>query len=112
MFERHELTSTDLDRIRHLLPAPEPPIGPPGIVDGVPAPADVIRVCEPLLDGNERRYVAEAIETNWISSGGRFVRRFEEAFARAAGCSHGVACSSGTAALHLALAAVGIRAGD
>jgi perosamine synthetase len=110
--EPHELTPDELDRIRHLLPAPEPPLGSPGVIDGLPAPVGVLRVCEPLLDGNERRYVDAAIDANWISSGGQFVHRFEEAFASAAGCSHGVACSSGTAALHLALAAVGIGAGD
>ena len=49
---------------------------------------------------------------NWISSAGPFVGRFEREFAAAVGCRHGVACSSGTAALHLALAAAGIGQGD
>jgi perosamine synthetase len=72
----------------------------------------LLRVTEPLLDGNELRYVNECVNGNWISSGGSFVPRFEEAFAAATGCRFAVACSSGTAALHLALAASGVSAGD
>jgi perosamine synthetase len=72
----------------------------------------LLRVCDTLLDGNELRYVTECIESNWISSAGRFVGAFEERFAAAAGCAHGVACASGTAALHLALAALGIGPDD
>src|SRR3954454_22526911 len=72
----------------------------------------VIPVAETLLDGNELRYVTECIQSNWVSSEGPFVRRFEEAFARAAGCRFGVACSSGTGALHVLLASLGLRPGD
>src|SRR6202049_3274386 len=72
----------------------------------------LLRVCDTLLDGNGLRYLTECIESNWISSAGRFVGAFEERFAAAAGCAHGVACASGTAALHLALAALGIGPDD
>jgi perosamine synthetase len=71
-----------------------------------------IPVAEPVLDGNERRYVLEALDENRISSSGRFVAAFEEAFAKICGARHGVACANGTAALHLALAALGIGPGD
>jgi perosamine synthetase len=71
-----------------------------------------IPVCEPLLEGNESRYVAEAIASNWISSAGPYIKEFEQAFSRACAAGYGVACSSGTAALHLALAANGIGPGD
>ena len=54
----------------------------------------------------------ECLSDNWISSAGSFVPRLESAFARAVGCRSAVACSSGTAALHLALAAAGVGAGD
>jgi perosamine synthetase len=57
-------------------------------------------------------YVEQCLQTNWISSAGGFVRRFEAEFAHAVGCAFGVACSSGTTALHLALAAAGIGPGD
>ncbi len=74
--------------------------------------ARVIPVAETLLDGNELRYVTECIESNWVSSEGPFVRRFEEAFASAAGCRYGVACSSGTGALHVLLETLGLGPGD
>jgi len=66
----------------------------------------------PVLDGNEQRYVTEAIGSGWISSQGRFVTDFEEGFARYCGAGHGVAVTSGTTALHLAFAALGLASGD
>jgi perosamine synthetase len=108
----HELTAAELESIRHLVPAPEPELGMPIAENGHAAPREPLRVCETLLDGNERRYVDECFTTNRISSAGAFVTRFEEAFAAAVGCRHGVACSSGTAALHLALGAAGVGEGD
>jgi perosamine synthetase len=72
----------------------------------------VIPVCEPVLLGNERRYVDECLDTNWISSKGRFIREFETRFAAACGVRHGVACTSGTAALHLIFHALGLGPGD
>ncbi|MFR9727673.1 DegT/DnrJ/EryC1/StrS family aminotransferase [Saccharopolyspora sp. MS10] len=69
-------------------------------------------VSMPWLRGRELQYTSEAISENWISSQGPFVRRFEEAFAQYHGSAHGVACSSGTTALTLALRALGIGPGD
>ncbi len=71
-----------------------------------------MRVCEPLLDGNEEAYVADCVRSNWISSQGSYLTRFEERFAEYVGVGHGVACSSGTTALHLILAAMGVGPGD
>jgi perosamine synthetase len=71
-----------------------------------------IPMAVPVLDGNEQRYVTEAIESGWISSQGRFVTDFEEGFARYCGASHGVAVTSGTTALHLAFASLGLASGD
>ena len=62
-------------------------------------------IVEPILAGNEMNYVIECVKTNWISSQGSFVRRFEKEFADYLGVSHALAVSNGTAALHLALAA-------
>jgi len=112
MIAPQELTAAELDAIRHLVPGPEPVLGVPVADNGHAVPAAPLRVCETLLDGNERRYVDECFETNRISSAGTFVTRFEEAFAAAVGCRFGIACSSGTAALHLALGAAGIGEGD
>ena len=72
----------------------------------------MIPVCEPLLDGNEERYVLDCLRSNWISSSGRYITEFEERFSSFCGARHGVACSSGTASLHLALRALGIGPGD
>jgi perosamine synthetase len=72
----------------------------------------LIPVSEPLLSGNEKRYLAECIDSGWISSEGPFVARFEHAFASCLGCAHGVAVSSGTAALETALYALGVGRGD
>lgn len=71
-----------------------------------------IPIAEPTLGGNELRYVTECVETNWISSQGSFVRRFETEFAARLGVPHALAVSNGTVALHLALAAFGIGPGD
>ena len=104
------LTEAELRSISHLIPGPEPMLYPAQICGGE---ARILPVCETRLDGNERRYLLECLESNWISSQGGFVRRFEQQFATAAaGCAYGIACSSGTAALHLALAALGVGPGD
>lgn len=72
----------------------------------------LLPVCSPALDGNEERYLLDALRGGWISSSGDYVRRFEEGFAAWCGRRFGVAATSGTAALHLALRAVGIGPGD
>ena len=73
---------------------------------------DFIPVNTPLLNGNERAYLNECIDTGWISSEGPFVKRFEEAFAGRVGRRFGASVSSGTAALDVAVAALGIGKGD
>ena len=73
---------------------------------------DFLPVCEPMLCGNELKYVTEAISTGWISSAGSYVAAFEKAFAEYCGVKHGIAVCNGTVALHLALRALGIRPGD
>lgn len=72
----------------------------------------MIPVCEPLLDGKEAEYVMDCLRTSWISSAGKYISLFEERFANYCGVPHGVACSSGTTAIHLALVALGIGPGD
>jgi perosamine synthetase len=72
----------------------------------------VIPVCQPSLKGNEKKYVDECLNGNWISSAGRFIRAFEGAFASACHTKYGIACTSGTSALHLALATMDLGPGD
>ncbi|OKI02219.1 aminotransferase [Streptomyces sp. CB02923] len=69
-------------------------------------------VSRPALDGRELEYLTGAVSDGWISSQGPMVQRFESAFADYNGVAHGVSCSSGTAALTLALRALGIGPGD
>lgn len=72
----------------------------------------MIPVSEPVLLGNEKKYVMDCLDTMWISSLGKYIPMFEEAFARYVGIKHGVACSNGTTGLHMALEVLGIGAGD
>lgn len=71
-----------------------------------------IPVNEPLLDGNEKKYLNECIDTGWISSEGPFVKRFEEQFAQRTSRKHAIAVTNGTAALDAAVAALGLGPGD
>jgi perosamine synthetase len=71
-----------------------------------------ISVLEPSMQGNELNYVSECIRTNWISSQGRFVNKFEKVFEEFHAGTHALAVSNGTVALHLALIALGIGPDD
>ena len=66
----------------------------------------------PLLGGNEWRYLKECLDTNWVSSVGPFVERFEKELAAWVGARHAVATVNGTAALHVGLLLAGVEAGD
>jgi perosamine synthetase len=74
--------------------------------------SDFIPVNEPLLDGNEKTYLIECIDTGWISSEGPFVKAFEEKFAAQVGRRYGVAVTNGSVALDAAVVALGIGPGD
>jgi perosamine synthetase len=66
----------------------------------------------PFLGGNEWKYVKECLDTNWVSSAGAFVERFEREMAAYVGVPHAIATVNGSAALHVALLAVGVGADD
>jgi perosamine synthetase len=72
----------------------------------------MIAVNEPLLNGNERKYLNQCIDTGWISSEGPFVKEFERRFAQRVGRKHGIAVCNGSAALDAAVVALGIGPGD
>ena len=72
----------------------------------------MIPVNEPKLARRTLAYVADCVESGWISSAGSYIGRFEDAFAAYLGVKHAVTTTSGTTALHLALAALGIGPGD
>jgi perosamine synthetase len=71
-----------------------------------------IPVYRPDLSGNEKHYVMQCLDSSWISSKGEFIGRFEQSFARRLGVAHATAVCNGTVALHLAMLALGIGAGD
>jgi perosamine synthetase len=71
-----------------------------------------LSVSSPDLTGRERELLLAAFDSGWISGAGPFVQRFEEAFAEKISVRHAVSCANGTAALHLALLALGVRPGD
>lgn len=73
---------------------------------------EFIPVNEPLLNGNEKRYLCECIDTGWISSEGPFVKEFEQKMSATVDRKYGVAVSNGTAALEVAVQALGIGEGD
>ncbi|AVT82955.1 DegT/DnrJ/EryC1/StrS family aminotransferase [Rhodopseudomonas palustris] len=89
--------------------SPQPPFSASG---AKPATMPRIPVAAPVLDGRETEYVMECMQTSWISSNGRFIGAFEEAFARFIGVKHAIATNNGTTALHLALVGLGLKPGD
>ncbi|HTF21182.1 MAG TPA: DegT/DnrJ/EryC1/StrS family aminotransferase [Chryseolinea sp.] len=72
----------------------------------------MIPVNEPLLDGNEKKYLNQCIDTGWISSEGPFIKEFEEKMAALVSRQHGIAVCNGSVAIDAAVIALGIGAGD
>lgn len=69
-------------------------------------------VYQPSIQGNEKKYVLDCLDSTWISSKGKYINEFEDQFAQKIGSKHAAAVSNGTVALHVALVALGIGAGD
>ena len=72
----------------------------------------MIPLAIPNLCGNERKYLLECVDANYVSSVGPFVDRFEKMIAEAAGARFGIATASGTAGLHLALTTLAVGRDD
>jgi len=66
----------------------------------------------PHLDGNEWKYVKECLDTNWVSSAGKYVDLFEQKIAEYTGAKYAIACVNGTAALQVSLRLAGVQPGD
>jgi len=71
-----------------------------------------IPVAAPTLNGNEKNYVQDCLDSSWISSCGKYIDLFEEKFAQFCKTEHAITCCNGTVALHLALKALGVGPGD
>jgi perosamine synthetase len=72
----------------------------------------MIPLSVPSLNGNEWKYIKECLDTNWVSSAGKYVDLFEQKIAEYTGAKYAVACVNGTAALQLSLQLAGVRSGD
>jgi perosamine synthetase len=72
----------------------------------------MIPIYQPSLSGNEKKYVNDCLDSNWISSKGKYVSQFEEKFAQYINVKYSTGVCNGTVALHLALVALGISVGD
>lgn len=115
MIDETRLPDNVMAELLRIVPGPEPALEVrlpriPVVEEAITR--RIIPVSDPRLDGNELRYLTQCIQSNWISSAGRFVREFEDSFAYLMGCQYGVACSNGTTSLHLALVTFGLEPGD
>ena len=66
----------------------------------------------PNFEGNEKKYVDEAIDQGWVSTGGAFITKLEQDLSKFLHVGNVAACQSGTAALHLSLVEAGVQPGD
>ncbi|MGR3301647.1 MAG: LegC family aminotransferase [Candidatus Scalindua sp.] len=73
---------------------------------------NVIPLSEPVISGNEWKYIKECLDTGWVSSVGSYVNRFEKMVAEYVGCKYGIAVVNGTSALHLSLLVCDVKSGD
>jgi perosamine synthetase len=84
-----------------------------GDIVGSPSRTDeIVPLIEPEIRGNEWKYVKECLDTNWVSSVGSYVDRFEKNIAEQAGAQFAIATVNGTAALHIALILADVQADD
>ncbi|MCB0179455.1 MAG: DegT/DnrJ/EryC1/StrS family aminotransferase, partial [Anaerolineae bacterium] len=104
MLKPSNITPDDLgEDVKNIIPGkdPELSISLPRIpVLETDITSKIIPVCEPTLGGNEKKYVNDCLDSNWISSAGKYIPVFEEKFAAECGCKYGVACCNGTVAMH------------
>ena len=71
-----------------------------------------IPLSTPKISGNEWQYVKECLDTEWVSSAGKYVDLFEKKIAEYAGAKNAVACVNGTSAIQVSLRLAGVLPGD
>lgn len=74
--------------------------------------SDMIPLSIPEISGNEWKYVKECLDTNWVSSAGKYVEMFEKKICEFTGSKYAIACVNGTAALHISLLLSNVKVGD
>ena len=82
------------------------------LAPGAPPIDGFIPLAVPEIRGNEWRYVKDCLDTNWVSSVGSYVERFEKMLAQQVGAKHALATVNGTSALHVALLVAGVQPED
>lgn len=103
MIETRDYDVSELGDKKKVIPGAEPKLNREGTV---------IQVCTPDITEKEIEYVTDAIKSGWISSRGVYLDKFEKLFAEKVGAKYAIAVNSGTSALHIALAALGVGPGD
>lgn len=83
-----------------------------GVISKVQPFEKKIWLSSPTMHGDELKYIQEAYETNWVSTIGRNIDEIERLICKKVRCKYSVALSSGTAALHMAIKAAGVKPGD
>lgn len=106
MLEPVDLSLEEMGDLADVIPGPEP------VMHKIRLHEPYIPVCEPTLGGRELEYLSQCLQTNWISSAGKYIQDFQTLFAEKCGVRYGVACSNGTVALHLVLASLGLGPDD
>lgn len=79
---------------------------------GIKALDNKLWLSSPTMYGEERMYVKEAFDTNWVSTVGENINQFEKNICKLVGCKYSVALASGTSALHLAVKLAGVKPDD
>lgn len=74
--------------------------------------ANFIPLSIPNFEGNEKKYVNEALNAGWVSTGGAYITKLEQAMANYLQVENVAACQSGTSALHLSMVEAGVKPGD
>ena len=74
--------------------------------------SDYIPLSVPSLKGKELQYTKDCIDTEWVSSAGKYVDAFEQKISEYTGAKHAVACVNGTSALQVSLRLMGVAPGD
>jgi len=74
--------------------------------------AGFIPLSVPFIRGNESKYVNECLDTEWVSTAGKYVELFEESLCSFTGTEYAIACVNGTSALHVSLRIVGVKTND
>ena len=74
--------------------------------------SSIIPLSAPCINGNEWRYIKECLDTEWVSTAGKYVNLFEQMIAKYTGSNYAVACVNGTSALQISLQLAGVKSDD